>query len=525
MSNINGETILLILYSLVMVVVCTYGLHRYFLVYLYFRHRRRQPQLTSCFRELPKVTVQLPMYNEKYVARRIVEYACRIDYPRDRLEIQVLDDSTDETQEIALRAVERKRAEGYNIVYLHRDNREGFKAGALEAGLKRTDSEFICIFDADFLPPPGILKDTIHYFQDPAIGIVQSRWDHINREHSLLTKTQAVLLDGHFIIEHIARNRSGRFMSFNGTAGLWRRRCIEDAGGWHHDTLTEDLDLSYRAQMRGWRFVYLPQLASPAELPSEMNSFRAQQHRWTKGGAQTFKKVFPNVLRSRLPLKVKVEAFFHLTYCIVYFFIMAMTLMLFPVLYVRGNNLTTNQGLWMLVDLSLFVLATCSASTFYICSQRELFRTWADSIKYLPFLMSLGIGISLSNSIAAFEGLIGRQSDFVRTPKFGVTQTPDDRWKQRASAYRPKKKWWRMPALELAVGGYMLACMVYCLANANFMALPFLALFMIGFLYVGLTSIFAHLASLREPVAEPDDQPLRAAQVLPQLPPSHLREP
>ncbi|MFQ6047827.1 MAG: cellulose synthase family protein, partial [Phycisphaerae bacterium] len=267
-------------YLAVAAVICLYGFHRWQLVYLYYRYRRNAPRLRACFVELPAVTVQLPMYNERYVARRIIKQACQIDYPRDRLQIQVLDDSTDQTTEIARRTVEQMRAAGHNVVYIHRDNRSGYKAGALEHGLKTATGEFVCIFDADFVPPRDILRRSIDYFTDPKVGMVQARWDHINRDHSLLTKTQAILLDGHFMIEHTARNRSGRFMSFNGTAGIWRKRCIIDAGGWQHDTLTEDLDLSYRAQLRGWRFVFLPELISPAELPPEMNAFKAQQYRW-----------------------------------------------------------------------------------------------------------------------------------------------------------------------------------------------------------------------------------------------------
>jgi len=311
----------LIVYTAILLLVCLYGLHRYQLVHLYYKYRRNTPQLHACFRELPVVTIQLPMFNEQAVARRIIDASCRIDYPRDRLHIQVLDDSTDDTVRIAAQAVAEWRARGFDIEYIHRDDRIGFKAGALANGLKTARGQFVLIFDADFVPPPQIIRETIHYFTDPRVGMVQARWEHLNRDLSLLTRSQAILLDGHFVIEHAARNRSGRFMSFNGTAGLWRRTCIEDAGGWQHDTLTEDLALSYRAQMKGWKFLFLPDLTSPAELPPDMEAFKQQQYRWAKGGAQTCRKLLPTILRSNLPKRIKMEAFFHLTSCTVYVYV------------------------------------------------------------------------------------------------------------------------------------------------------------------------------------------------------------
>jgi cellulose synthase/poly-beta-1,6-N-acetylglucosamine synthase-like glycosyltransferase len=483
---------LLAVYGMILVVVAVYGLHRYQLVYLYYKHRRNAPELKACFRELPHVCIQLPMYNERLVARRIIEACCRIDYPRDRLGIQVLDDSTDDSAEIARTVVEEMLQAGHAIEYIHRTDRTGFKAGALAAGLERTDAEFVCIFDADFVPPPDILQRTIHHFTDERVGMVQARWDHINRDHSLLTKTQAILLDGHFVIEHAARNRSGRFMSFNGTAGLWRKTCIAQAGGWQHDTLTEDLDLSYRAQMRGWQFVFLPNLISPAELPPDMAGFKAQQHRWAKGGAQTARKLLPGILRSRLPFKIKTEAFFHLTSCVVYLFIVLMTLLLFPALYLKLQMFSDSPVARWLFDFSLLLVATFSASTFYACSQREVFRTWSDSVKYLPFLMSLGIGMSLNNTRAALEGFFGQPGEFVRTPKFGVQTSADASWKHRKPEARPRKKTSWQPYLELAMGVYLCGCLVYCLAHRQIgIGIPFLALFAVGYLYVSLLTLTA----------------------------------
>ncbi|MFA5866258.1 MAG: glycosyltransferase [Phycisphaerae bacterium] len=479
----------LAIYITTLCVLSFYGLHRYVLVYLYYKYRNNIPKPLRFFDDLPKVCVQLPMFNEQFVAKRIIEYACKIDYPKDKLQIQVLDDSTDSTVKIAQQTVEHLKNKGFDIQYIHREDRTGYKAGALANGLKFTDAEFITIFDADFIPPPDILNNTVHYFTDPKVGMIQSRWDHLNRDHSLLTKSQAILLDGHFMIEHTARNRSGRFMSFNGTAGLWRRSCIDQAGGWHHDTLTEDLDLSYRAQMKGWKFIFLPQVVSPAELPPEINAFKQQQHRWTKGGAQTAKKLLPKIFASPVGWKIKFEAFFHLTSCTCYIYIVALTLMLFPALYLRVTIFQNSTISRFLFDISLFLLATCSASAFYLCSQQEIFQHWRDKVKYLPFLMALGIGISVSNSIAAIEGFFGKCGEFVRTPKFGVETSGDHHWKQKISIVKIKKSY--IPWIELAFGLYMVGCICMCLYYATApLSIPFLVLFASGYFYVSLSSFY-----------------------------------
>src|SRR5438445_4776197 len=295
-------------YTGILCAVAFYGLNRYILVYLYCKHRNNHYKPIGTFEQFPRITVQLPMYNEDIVAERVIRATCLIDYPLDRLEIQVLDDSTDHSADIARKCVEQMAAKGYPIKYIHRTNREGYKAGALAEGLKVATGEFVAIFDADFLPPKDILYNCIHYFTEEKVGMVQVRWDHLNRNASLLTKSQAIFLDGHFVIEHTARNRSGRFMHFNGTAGVWRRSTINDGGGWQHDTLTEDLDLSYRCQLQGWQFVYLPQFSAPAESPPEMIAFKQQAHRWTKGSMQTGIKLLPRILRSHVPLRVKWEA-------------------------------------------------------------------------------------------------------------------------------------------------------------------------------------------------------------------------
>src|SRR3954469_14421358 len=293
MQGSVGYLIWTICYLSVLVGLSAYGIHRYFIIYLFLKNRKRAPVPVSRFEQLPKVTVQLPIFNEIYVVQRLLRSVSELDYPRDRLQIQVLDDSTDETRDITAKCTEELRSRGFNVDLIQRVDRTGFKAGALATGLDQAEGEFVCILDADFVPNPDLLMRTVHFFTDPKVGMIQTRWGHLNRGYSLLTRVQAMFLDGHLLLEQTARSRSGRFFNFNGTAGLWRRSCIEDAGGWQHDTLTEDLDLSYRAQLKGWRFIFLADQVTPAELPVDMNGFKSQQHRWTKGSIQTCKKLLP----------------------------------------------------------------------------------------------------------------------------------------------------------------------------------------------------------------------------------------
>src|SRR5262245_5148538 len=332
-----SETLTLASYFFVLIVLAIYGWHRYYLVYLYLRNRNNGAKAGAPLNPLPVVTIQLPLYNEMYVADRLIAAVCDIDYPRELLEIQVLDDSTDETRGVAELAVRRHAAQGLDIKYIHRANRAGFKAGALEEGLRVARGEFIAIFDADFMPTADFLTRLMPHFRDPGIAMVQARWGHINQDYSLLTKIQSILLDGHFVLEHGGRNRSGRFFNFNGTAGIWRRAAIDDSGGWQHDTLTEDLDLSYRAQLRGWRFVFASDVIAPAEVPVEMNAFKSQQFRWAKGSIQTCRKLLPRILRADLPLGVKAEAFFHLTANFNYPFMCVLSVLMFPAMVIRYN--------------------------------------------------------------------------------------------------------------------------------------------------------------------------------------------
>jgi cellulose synthase/poly-beta-1,6-N-acetylglucosamine synthase-like glycosyltransferase len=492
-----AETLTLATYFFVLVILAVYGWHRYYLVYLYMKNKDRRPVPAGTLASLPIVTVQLPIYNEMYVADRLIDAVCRIEYPRELLEIQVLDDSTDETTSVAERAVRRNAARGIDITYIHRKDRTGYKAGALEAGLKVAKGEYVAIFDADFVPTPDFLQRTIQFFSDPKVGLVQARWGHINQEYSLLTKIQAILLDGHFVLEHGGRNRSGLFFNFNGTAGIWRRSTIGDAGGWQHDTLTEDLDLSYRAQLKGWQFIFLQDLIAPAEVPVEMNSFKSQQHRWAKGSIQTCRKLLPRILRSNLPLHVKAEAFFHLSANFNYPLMCVLSVLMAPSMVIRYN-----MGWYemLLIDVPLFFAATASVANFYMVCQRELHKDWITRVKYLPFLMSIGIGLAVNNTRAVFEALFNKESEFARTPKYRIEAQADE-W--IGKKYR--QSFVVQPMIELALGLYFTATVFYALANGIYGTVPFLVLFQIGFLYTGLLSIIQQYASdtvVLEPVAE-----------------------
>src|ERR671915_539147 len=475
------QTLILVLYFFILSILAIYGWHRYYLVYLYMKNRGRAPEPLPPPAVLPPVTVQLPIFNEMYVADRLIDAVCEMDYPKELLEIQVLDDSTDETTEIAELAVRRHAARGFNIRYIHRVDRRGYKAGALEAGLKEASGRFIAIFDADFIPSRDFLQRTLPYFDDPKIGMVQARWGHINQDYSLLTKIQSMLLDAHFVLEHGGRNRAGCFFNFNGTAGIWRRETIESGGGWQHDTLTEDLDLSYRAQLNGWRFIFLPDVVSPAEVPVEMNSFKSQQHRWAKGSIQTCMKLLPQILQSNIPLAVKVEAFFHLSANFNYLLMTVLSVLMFPAMYVRYSSGWTEM---LLIDVPLFAAATMSFCNFYMVSQRELYPDWRQRLKYLPFLMSIGIGLCVNNTRAVLEAIFGRESEFARTPKYGIERNSDEwvgkKYHQTVGV---------QPIIEVALGLYFTGTVFYALANQIYGTLPFLMLFQIGFLYTGLLSI------------------------------------
>lgn len=458
-----------------------YGIHRYCIIYLFLKNRKKPMEAAGRFAELPKVTVQLPVFNEYYVIRRLIDAVSRIDYPRDRLQIQVLDDSTDETVQIARDATERLKAAGFDVSYIHRTNRSGFKAGALENGMGSATGEFIFILDADFVPQPDCLLNCIHHFTDPKIGMVQMRWGHLNRNYSLLTKVQAVFLDGHLLLEQTARSRSGRFFNFNGTAGIWRKSCIADAGGWHHDTLTEDLDLSYRAQLKGWKFVYLPDVVVPAELPVDMNGFKSQQHRWTKGSIQTCKKLLPAVWRAPLPLVVKLEATAHLTANFGYLLLVLLCILILP------HSFSGAQGMWysLLVDLPIFLATSVSIGAFYLVAQMHLNpRGWLAECWLFPLTLALATGMSVNNARGVIEAMLNRHSDFTRTPKYGIEKAvrPD-----RRVRYLPLKSF--LPVIEILFALYFGYCVWKSAAAGQWISVPFLLIFLGGFCYVASKSI------------------------------------
>ena len=417
---------MMIPYFLVLFVLAVYGLHRYWLVYHYFVYAKNVPPVPPPVTQWPRVTIQLPIFNERYVIERLVDAISRFDYPRELLDIQVLDDSTDETRQVAGDCVDRYAARGLPISYIHRTNREGFKAGALENGLRTSKGEYVAIFDADFVPDADFLRLTIPYFMNPdggaGIGMVQTRWTYLNSDYSLLTNVETILLDGHFVVEHGARSRRGTFFNFNGTAGVWRRTAIDQAGGWQHDTLTEDSDLSYRAQLKGWRFVYLPGLDCPSELPVEMHGFQVQQSRWAKGLTQVAKKLLPTILKADIPKRVKVEAFLHLTPNITYPLMIVVSALMLPVMIVRFY-----MGVWemALIDFPLIAASFWSISAFYVIAQRELYpKTWKRSFLLLPMLMAVGVGLTIINTRAVLEALFGVETAFARTPKYAIGDRP-----------------------------------------------------------------------------------------------------
>ncbi|MFL6583222.1 MAG: cellulose synthase family protein [Chthoniobacterales bacterium] len=475
-----GSILWTICYLSVLLGLSAYGIHRYCIIYLFLKHRDKPMLPIARFDELPQVTMQLPVFNELYVVERLLKSVSELDYPEDKLQIQVLDDSTDETRQLTARCVRELQERGVNVELIHREDRFGFKAGALEEGLATATGEFIGILDADFVPPRDFLRRTIHHFTDPAIGMLQTRWGHLNRRYSLLTRVQAMFLDGHLLLEQTARSRSGRFFNFNGTAGLWLKSCIIEAGGWQHDTLTEDLDLSYRAQLAGWKFVFLPDVITPAELPVDMNGFKSQQHRWTKGSIQTCKKLLPTVWRSKLPIALKIEATAHLTSNFAYLLLASLCVLLHP------SSGGPAQG-WlrtMLLDVPIFLTASLSVAVFYICAQRELNpKTWMKEILLLPAMLALGVGLSINNARAVLEAMFNRESDFTRTPKYGI-ERKSQTW--RSCKYKPIKT--LLPIAEFAFAIYFTYFLWYAIEHGQYLSVPFLAMFQLGFFYVAISS-------------------------------------
>ncbi len=475
---------LLVPYFVILVILSCYGCHRYEMIRRYMRHGKRLPTGPSVkFESLPRVTVQLPLYNERYVVEQLIEEVVKIDYPRHLLQIQVLDDSTDDTHPFAQNLVREHQAAGVPIEYHHRSNRSGFKAGALQEGMRTATGELIAVFDADFIPPRDFLMRTVHYFADPKVGVVQTRWSYVNRHYNLLTEVEAMLLDGHFVIEHAARFGSGLFFNFNGTAGILRARMIEDAGGWQHDTLTEDSDLSYRAQLKGWQFIYVPSIECPSELPVDTYGFQVQQSRWAKGLTQVAMKLLPAIWRADIPLRTKVEAFFHLTPNISYPLMLLISVLTLPVMIVRFY-----MG-WMqmvTIDLPLIIAAFWSISAFYLVAQYELFpKDWKRAWLLMPALMASGIALTLVNAKAVMEALFGIKTAFARTAKYALG---DRKVKIENVEYRRRSGW--LPYAELAMGAYFVYMTAYAIGTWNFPAVPFLLLFVGGYWWAGFTTLY-----------------------------------
>lgn len=481
---------MLFVYTALLFLLLIYSLHSYLMIYHFFRQRKKAGVKKGPTRksadELPFVTFQLPIYNEKYVVRRSVESCCAVNYPKNKYEIQILDDSDDETVAIVANLVRKYRAEGINIHHVRRSSRTGFKAGALEYGLKSAQGEFLAIFDADFVVPRNFLVDLIDEFDNPRVGVAQGRWGHINSDYSFFTLAQAISLDGHFMIEQSTRSQASYFINFNGTCGIWRKATVIDAGGWHSDTLAEDLDLSYRTQIRRWQIVFRPDVAVQGELPVDVDSYRNQQNRWAKGTIQVAKKILPKILKSNLPVMVKYEAFVHLTCHIIYPALFIMALLSLPIVFLKVE---------MIVPASYFLFASFFGvgifgyPILYVLSQRELYPHWRKNIARIPVIIALCSGVSLSNARAVAEGLFSKKFVFTRTPKYGSNEKNNGGIDKPYSCLGTST----LPYFEVLCGLYLFFTTFYALINEQLILVPFLFLYACGFLYLGFSSMKAYV--------------------------------
>ncbi len=470
------EIIVLITYSISLSILLLFSIGQLFLICFYIRSSKtkKNPQ-KQVFDKLPLITVQLPVYNEVYVIDRLIHAVCTLNYPKNNLEIQVLDDSDDETTAIAKQLTDDYQRKGFDIKLIHRNHKTGFKAGALQNGLQESKGEFIAIFDADFLPDPDFLLDLIHEFTDDKTGMVQSRWAHLNQDFSLLTKVQAFGLDGHFSVEQQGRYAGGVFMNFNGTAGIWRKKCIEDAGGWQHDTLTEDLDLSYRAQLKGWKFKYLEHVTTPAELPLSINAYKSQQHRWTKGAVETSLKIWPLIWKSGISFKQKIFGFLHLFNAYAFLLVLFTCLISVPILLIkqRQQNFDVYFNL-----MSFYLLGFLIMIIFYLVSWTNRKSSYRGFILLFPGFLAISMAMSLHNSIAVLEGLFRKKTGFVRTPKFNSVQVKSLplNFKKYLNTQLPITFF-----LELLCFLLFLFAVVYGIINKNYGLLFFHTLLLFGF--------------------------------------------
>jgi len=476
------EVAILIVYFISLSILFAFGLHGLVMIYYYHKTRAYATPDLEIPTERPMVTVQLPVFNEVYVIERLVNAVCEMEYPKDKLEIQLLDDSTDETVEVSRRLVAEWASRGFDIKHIHRIDRSGFKAGALKSGLEKAKGEFVAIFDADFVPKKDFLMKTIPHFRNDGVGMVQTRWEHLNEDYSYLTRAQALALDGHFVIEQQVRNKAGFFINFNGTAGIWRKSCIEDAGNWHADTLAEDLDLSYRAQLRGWKFVFLNDVTSPAELPADINGLKTQQFRWTKGAVETAKKLLPLVWKSKLPMKIKLECTVHLTSNIVFPFILLTAFLNVPLVVIK-NTVEGYDSIFTM--MGIFVLASISTFMFYMYAQRAIHLDWRRRLMLFPVFMAGSMGFAVNNTKAVFEALTGKKSAFLRTPKYKIVGADGD-WKKKKYV---QKKIGGAVFMELFFTLYFIVGISISLFYLEIAAIPFQLLFLAGFGTVGALSL------------------------------------
>lgn len=476
-------TVLLIFYVFLLGILTIYSFHAYLMLFLYKKRRADKPVLAVPPPEWPMLTVQLPIYNEQYVIERLIHSVCNLDYPREKLEIQILDDSTDKTREEARRLADYYRQRGVDIHYIHRANRQGFKAGALKNGLQSAKGEFIAIFDADFVPQTDFLKKMIPHFNAPDIGMVQARWGHLNGNFSLLTRSQTICLDAHFVLEHGARNASGIFINFNGTAGIWRTKTILSAGNWQDDTLTEDIDISYRAQLAGWKFVYVNDVVCPAEVPAEVYGLKNQQYRWAKGAIQTAIKLLPVIWRNtKISPLMKFEATIHLTNHLVFPVLLLLALMLFPMLAIRINCPHTNV---FFAIISFFTINAFSYPLFYIYAQKKIYPDWKRRVLFLPILMAGAIGLTVINSQAVLSAILGRKSQFHRTPKYNLANNQLKSW--RGKKYRLRFN--ATVVVEWLLLAYVSASLYYAFQGIQYLAIPIILFYWLGFAFIGGLSL------------------------------------
>lgn len=476
------EQIILITYFVALSILFGFGIHGLIILYYYRKTHKMikpDPQMPD---ELPLVTIQLPLFNEYFVVERLIRSVCGINYPIDKLEIQVLDDSIDESVDICKAIVEEYKQKGFNIKYIHRTDRTGYKAGALKNGLITAEGEFVAIFDADFVPNEDFLMKTVPHFNDPQIGMVQTRWEHLNEEYSYITRAQALALDGHFVLEQQVRNNAGFFINFNGTAGIWRKSTIIDAGNWQADTLTEDLDLSYRAQLKGWKFRYLNDVTSPAELPADINALKTQQFRWTKGAVETAMKLLPTVMKADIPFKVKMECFVHLSSNIVFPFIILVALLNVPIVLIKNTIGGYDQ---FYSFMSVFVLASISTFLFYTFAQKAIHLDWRRRLLLFPVFLAGSMGFAVNNTKAVLEALVKKRTGFARTPKEGIIGSVI---KPKAKKYGQKKIGITV-IFEILLALYFVAGIAVSVYFLEIAAIPFQVLFLLGFGTVAIMSL------------------------------------